>query len=80
MNSIKPISKLELNVLKEYGFISEKKNEDVAITSKRKGASGKQYFVKDTLAFVAWDLLDLNPDDKDFQRWKSGREQKAWKK
>lgn len=80
MNSIKPISKLELNVLKEYGFISEKKNEDVAITSKRKGASGKQYFVKDVLAFVAWDLLDLNPDDKDFQRWKSGREQKAWKK
>jgi hypothetical protein len=42
----------------------------ITVASKNKNSRGKRYYAKDVMAFTAWYLLGLNPDDKDFQVWK----------
>lgn len=59
-----------MKILIEKGYVNPSKMTDIAITSKNKSSRGKRYYAKDVLAFEAWYLQNLSPDDKDFQRWK----------
>lgn len=43
----------------------------ISITSKNKNSRGKRYYAKDVMAFTAWYIQGLDPEDKDFQMWKA---------
>ena len=68
---IKLITRRELDALIKMGQINPSTMEGVAVTSKKKSSKAKHYYVEDTKAFIAWRALGLNPDDKDFKKWKS---------
>lgn len=86
MEIIKLITRKELDTLIELGKINPSTMEGVAVTSRRKNSRAKHYYVEDTKAFIAWRALGLNPDDKDFKKWKAReyakqkRKRKSYKK
>lgn len=77
---IKLINKEDLKTLIDKGYVNASLTEGVSITSKNKNSRGKRYYAMDVLAFTAWYLRGLNPDDKDFQYWKRKQERFASKK
>ena len=70
MSFIKLINKAALKALIDHGYTDATKLDGISITSKNKKSNGKKYYAKDMLAFIAWELLGEDPDDKDFQTWK----------
>ena len=75
---IRLISKRELQVLIDMKLVDKTALKDIAVTSKNKNSRGKRYYAKDNLAFYAWWVLGLNPEnDKDFQLWKKNNNRKC---
>lgn len=68
---IKQISKREVNVLISEGYIDESKKQGIVVASKNKNSRGKRYYAEDNLAYIAWELLGYDPDEKGFQNWKN---------
>ncbi len=80
MEIIKLITRKELDTLIEMKQVNPSTMEGVAVTSKRKSSRAKRYYVEDTKAFIAWRALGLNPDDKDFKKWKDRERTKQQRK
>lgn len=77
---IKLISKQDLKVLIENGYADASSLKGITIASKNKKSRGKRYYAKDAMAFTAWHLRGLSPEDKDFQIWKEYQEQSRKRK
>ena len=77
---IKLISKRDLKVLIDNGYADASTLRGITVTSKNKNSRGKRYYAKDVMAFTAWYLSGLNPDDKDFQNWKRDYERSSKRK
>lgn len=73
MKHIKQITKQALDILIENGYINPGRMHGVTVTSRSKKSGSKKYYVKDKLAFTAWDILGYPTDDKDFVSWKNGQ-------
>lgn len=69
---MKQIDRRALNVLIDHKYV-DSSYKDVTQTSKYKHSRAKKYYVKDKLAFIAWDILGDDPDDQEYQRWKKGK-------
>lgn len=66
---MKQIDRRSLDVLMERGYL-DASYKDVTMTSKNKHSRAKKYYTKDSLAFIAWEILGYDPDDQDYKRWR----------
>ena len=77
VKTIKQINQKAYQTLIANGVVNPSNLRGITITSKGKKSRGKRYYAKNKLAFMAWEMLGENPDDPDFQKWKSYKETKG---
>jgi len=73
------IDKRALKILIDKGYVNVATMEGISISSRNKKSRGKRYYAIDYLAFIAWNILGYNTDDKDYQQWKKQQEEKRKK-
>lgn len=79
-NLIKLIDKKSLKVLINKGIVDQTKLKGIYISSAGKKSRGKKYYAMDELAFIAWEALGYNNDDKEYQAWKKENKGKGFKR
>lgn len=79
-NLIKLIDKKSLKVLIDKKIVDQTKLKGIYISSAGKKSRGKKYYAMDELAFIAWEALGYDNDDKDYQAWKKENKGKSFKR
>ena len=79
-NLIKLIDKKSLKVLIDKKIVDQTKLKGIYISSAGKKSRGKKYYAMDELAFIAWEALGYDNDDKDYQDWKKENKGKSFKR
>ena len=79
-NLIKLIDKKSLKVLIDKKIVDQTKLKGIYISSAGKKSRGKKYYAMDELAFIAWEALGYDNDDKDYQAWKKENKGKGFKR
>ena len=79
-NLIKLIDKKSLKVLIDKKIVDQTKLKGIDISSAGKKSRGKKYYAMDELAFIAWEALGYDNDDKDYQAWKKENKGKSFKR
>lgn len=77
---IKLIDKKSLKVLIDKKIVDQTKLKGIYISSAGKKSRGKKYYAMDELAFIAWEALGYDNDDKDYQAWKKENKGKGFKR